>query len=31
VSATQELMGGTKTPSGFLDEIAGPYNAAIKK
>jgi raffinose/stachyose/melibiose transport system substrate-binding protein len=31
VSATQELMNGTKTPSGFLDEIAGPYNAAIKK
>jgi len=24
-------MGGTKTPSGFLDEIAGPYNAAVKK
>jgi raffinose/stachyose/melibiose transport system substrate-binding protein len=31
VSATQELMNGTKTPSGFLDEIAAPYNAAIKK
>ena len=31
VSATQELMNGTKTPSAFLDEIAAPYNAAIKK
>ena len=31
VSATQELMNGTKTPSAFLDEIAGPYNAAVKK
>jgi raffinose/stachyose/melibiose transport system substrate-binding protein len=31
VSATQELMNGTKTPSQFLDEIAAPYNAAIKK
>ncbi|MGB8212585.1 MAG: extracellular solute-binding protein [Anaerolineales bacterium] len=31
VSATQELMNGTKTPSAFLDEIAGPYNAAVQK
>jgi raffinose/stachyose/melibiose transport system substrate-binding protein len=31
VSATQELMNGTKTPSQFLDEIAAPYNAALKK
>ena len=31
VSATQELMNGTKSPSAFLDEIAAPYNAAIKK
>jgi ABC-type sugar transport system, periplasmic component len=30
VSATQELMNGTKTPSQFLDEIAAPYNAALK-
>jgi len=29
VSATQELMNGTKTPSQFLDEIAAPYNAAL--
>jgi hypothetical protein len=31
VSATQELMSGTKTPSAFLDEIAAPYTAALKK
>jgi raffinose/stachyose/melibiose transport system substrate-binding protein len=31
VSATQELMNGTKTPSQFLDEIAAPYNAALPK
>ena len=31
VSATQELMNGTKTPTAFLDEIAAPYNAAVKK
>lgn len=31
VSATQELMNGTKTPSQFLDEIAAPYNAVVKK
>ena len=31
VSATQELMNGTKTPSQFLDEIATPYNAALPK
>jgi raffinose/stachyose/melibiose transport system substrate-binding protein len=31
VSATQELMNGTKTPTTFLDEIAAPYNAAITK
>ena len=31
VSATQELMNGTKTPTQFLDEIAAPYNAAVKK
>jgi len=31
VQATQELINGTKTPSQFLDEIAAPYNAAIKK
>ncbi len=31
VSATQELMNGTKTPSAFLDEIAAPYNAALPK
>ena len=30
VSGTQELMGGTKTPSAFLDEIAVPYKAAVK-
>jgi len=31
VSATQELMNGTKTPPAFLDEIAAPYNAALPK
>jgi raffinose/stachyose/melibiose transport system substrate-binding protein len=31
VSATQELMNGTKTPSQFLDEIEAPYNAALPK
>ena len=31
VSATQELMNGTKTPSAFLDEIAAPYKAALPK
>jgi len=31
VSATQELMNGTKTPSQFLDEIAVPYNAGLPK
>jgi raffinose/stachyose/melibiose transport system substrate-binding protein len=31
VSATQNLLNGTKTPSAFLDEIAAPYTAALKK
>jgi len=31
VSATQNLMNGTDTVSAFLDEIAAPYNAAIKE
>lgn len=31
VAGTQELMGGTKTPDQFLDEIAGPYNDALKQ
>jgi raffinose/stachyose/melibiose transport system substrate-binding protein len=31
VSATQNLMNGTDTVSAFLDEIAAPYNAALKK